>query len=197
MSKIVIVYHSTYGHTKLQAEAVHKGAAGVDGVEAVIMTAEEATNKIDDLDGADAIIFGTATYMGNISAGLKSFMEASVKKWFASAWKDKIAGGFSNSSSFSGDKLNTLQGLQIFAMQHGMIWVSLGMFPSQNAMDAMNSIEGPGPETHNRQGSFIGPMASSFQVNPPDAPSKGDIETAELYGKRVAEITLQFVKGRG
>jgi hypothetical protein len=39
-------------------------------------------------------------------------------------------------------------------------------------------------------------MSASFQVDPPGAPSKGDLETAELYGKRVAEITLQFVKGR-
>ncbi len=196
MSKVVIVYHSTYGHTKLQAEAVHRGAAGVDGVDAHIMTAAEAIDNIDDLDSADAIIFGTATYMGNISADLKKFMEASVKKWFASAWKDKIAGAFTNSSSFSGDKLNTLQGLIIFAMQHGMIWVGTGMFPSANNMDAMNSVEGPGPETHNRVGSFIGPMAASFQVEPPDAPSKGDIETAEMYGKRVAETAIIFINGK-
>ena len=66
------------------------------------------------------------------------------------------------------------------------------MFPSANDMDAMNSVEGPGPETHNRLGSFIGPIAASFQVNPPDAPPKGDIETAEAYGRRVAEITLKY-----
>ncbi len=192
MSKLIVVYHSTYGHTKLQAESVQKGAASVDGMEADIMTAEEAIEKIDELDNADAIIFGTATYMGNISADMKKFMEASVKKWFGAAWKDKIAGGFTNSSSFSGDKLNTLQGLVVFAMQHGMIWVGTGMFPSANDMEAMNSIEGPGPDTHNRVGSFIGPMAASFQVDPPVAPSKGDIETAEAYGKRVAEITIKF-----
>jgi len=192
MSKLIVIYHSTYGHTKLQAEAVQRGAASVDGMEADIMTAEEAIEKIDDLDNADAIIFGTPTYMGNISADIKKFMEASVKKWFAAAWKDKIAGAFTNSSSFSGDKLNTLQGLVVFAMQHGMIWVGTGMFPSANDMEAMNSIEGPGPSTLNRLGSFIGPMAASFQVNPPDAPSKGDIETAAAYGKRVAEIALRF-----
>lgn len=196
MSRLMIVYHSTYGHTKLQAEAVHRGASGVDGIKTDIMTASEAIENIDILDNADAIIFGTATYMGNIASDMKKFMEASVKKWFAGAWKNKIAGGFSNSSSFSGDKLNTLQGIVVFAMQHGMIWVGTGMFPAQNNMDAMNSIVGPGPETHNRVGSFIGPMSASFQVDPPGAPSKGDIETAELYGKRVAEITLQFVKGR-
>lgn len=196
MSRLMIVYHSTYGHTKLQAEAVHRGASGVDGIKTDIMTASEAIENIDILDNADAIIFGTATYMGNIASDMKKFMEVSVKKWFAGAWKNKIAGGFSNSSSFSGDKLNTLQGIVVFAMQHGMIWVGTGMFPAQNNMDAMNSIVGPGPETHNRVGSFIGPMSASFQVDPPGAPSKGDIETAELYGKRVAEITLQFVKGR-
>ncbi|RMG05964.1 MAG: flavodoxin family protein [Nitrospirae bacterium] len=195
MAKVYVIYHSTYGHTKLQAEAVARGAGSVDGVESVLLTASEAIERLDELDRADAIIFGTATYMGNISAELKKFMEASVKKWFAQAWKDKIAGGFTNSSSFSGDKLNTLQGLVTFAMQHGMIWVGNAMFPAANDMDSMNSPEGPGPDTHNRVGSFIGPMAASFQVNPPDAPPKGDIETAELYGKRVAEITLRFLKG--
>jgi NAD(P)H dehydrogenase (quinone) len=196
MINVAIVYHSTYGHTKLQAESVQTGASSVDGVDAQIMTAAEAIEKIDELDSADAIIFGTATYMGNIAAEMKKFLEASVKKWFAAAWKDKIAGAFTNSSSFSGDKLNTLQGLVVFAMQHGMIWVGNGMFPSANDMDAMNSVEGPGPDTHNRVGSFIGPMSASFQVDPPDAPAKGDIETAELYGKRVAEIAIQFSKGR-
>jgi hypothetical protein len=38
-------------------------------------------------------------------------------------------------------------------------------------------------------------MAVSFQVNPPEAPPKGDLETAEAYGRRIAEITIQFVKG--
>ena len=196
MSKLVVIYHSTYGHTKLQAEAVWRGASDVEGIDAEIITAAEAIETIDHLDNADAIIFGTATYMGNIAAEMKKFLEASVTKWFAAAWKDKIAGGFTNSSSFSGDKLNTLQGLLIFAMQHGMIWVGTGMFPSANNMDAMNSVEGPGPDAHNRVGSFIGPMSASFQVDPPDAPPPGDIETAELYGKRISEITLQFVRGR-
>jgi len=62
MSKVVIVYFSTYGHTKLQAEAVERGAASVDRVETQLMTAPEAIKKIDELDSADAIILGTATY---------------------------------------------------------------------------------------------------------------------------------------
>ncbi|RUM41226.1 MAG: hypothetical protein DSY70_01715 [Desulfobulbus sp.] len=196
MGKIVIVYHSGFGHTKLQAEAVHRGAAAVEGTEAVLFTTEEAIEKMDELDSADGIIFGCPTYMGNISAGMKQFLEEAVKKWFTQSWKDKIAGAFTNSSSFSGDKLNTLFGLVVNAMQHGMIFVGTAMFPSANDPEAMNSVEGPGPEAHNRVGSFIGPMSASFQVDPPAAPSKGDLETAEAYGKRIASIALQFSRGR-
>jgi NAD(P)H dehydrogenase (quinone) len=196
MTKIAIIYHSTYGHTKLQAEAVFRGAKSVSAVSAELFTVEEAAARIDELDTAAAIIFGCPTYMGSMSAGMKTFVEVAAKKWFVSAWKDKVAGAFTNSSSFSGDKLNTLLGLVINAMQHGMIYVGLGMMPSANRPGDMNSTTGPGPEAHNRVGSFVGPMSASFQVNPPDAPSKGDIETAEAYGRRVAEITLQFVNGR-
>lgn len=194
--KVAVVYHSLYGHTKLQAEAVLRGAQGVPGVSALLYTAEEATARMDELDGADAIIFGCPTYMGSMSAGMKAFVEAAAKKWFTLAWKDKVAGAFTNSSSFSGDKFNTLMGLVVNAMQHGMIYVGLGMMPSANKPGDMNRIDGPGPDAHNRVGSFIGPMSASFQVKPPEAPSKGDIETAELYGRRVAEITAQFAKGR-
>lgn len=197
MSNIAIVYHTTYGHTQLQAEAVHRGAQSVSSTSAKLYTVEEATAQLDELDAADGIIFGCPTYMGNMSAGMKAFIETAAKKWFTLAWKDKVAGAFTNSSSFSGDKLNTLVGLVINAMQHGMIFVSLGIMPSANRPEDMNSINGPGPEAHNRVGSFVGPMSASFQVNPPGAPSKGDIETAEAYGRRVAEITNQLVKGRG
>ena len=61
MSKLVVVYHSGYGHTKLQAEAVHRGAAGVEGIDAEILTAAEAVERIDEFDAADAIVFGCPT----------------------------------------------------------------------------------------------------------------------------------------
>jgi len=166
MTKVAIVYHSTYGHTKLQAEAVLRGAKSAPDTEAAIYTAEEATAKLD------------------------------AKKWFTLAWKDKVAGAFTNSSSFSGDKVNTLVGLMINAMQHGMIYVSLGMNPGANQPEAFKTLAGPGPDAHNRVGSFIGPMSASFQVAPGEAPGPGDIQTAEIYGKRVATIAAQFARGR-
>lgn len=144
MSKIAIIYHSTYGHTKLQAEAVLRGAQSMPNITAKLYTAKEATNSLDELDSADAIILGCPTYMGSMSAGMKVFIEATSKKWFTLAWKNKIAGAFTNSSSFSGDKLNTLVGLVINAMQHGMIFVGLGMMPSDNKPEEMSQKQGQG-----------------------------------------------------
>jgi NAD(P)H dehydrogenase (quinone) len=194
MASVYIVYHSGYGHTKLQAEAVYRGAASVPETRAEIRPTVEAAANLDELDQADAIIFGCPTYMGNMSAEMKKFVEAAARKWFTLARKDKIAGAFTNSSSFSGDKLNTLIGLVINAMQHGMIYVGTGMLPSANRPEDMQQITGPSPEALNRVGSFTGPMSASFQVTPPHAPVPGDIQTAEAYGKRIAEITQRWVK---
>lgn len=196
MSKIAIIYHSLYGHTKIQAEAVFRGAKSVPSISAKLYTTEEATEHLDELDSADAIILGCPTYMGSMSAGMKTFIEAAASKWSTLAWKNKISGAFTNSSSFSGDKFNTLVGLVVNAMQHGMIFVGLGMMPSANKPEEMKRGDGPGPDAHNRVGSFIGPMAASFQVDPPGTPAQGDLETAEIYGRRVAQITLQFSRGR-
>ena len=192
MVRVVVVYYSGSGHTRRQAERVHKGAASVSGVTAELWTTEQAIANLDDLDSADAIVFGSPTYMGNMAAEMKRFLEAAAGKWFTQSWKDKVAGAFTNSSSFSGDKLNTLVGLAINALQHGMIYVGLGMLPAANRPETMDSIEGPGPEGWNRLGSFVGPMAASFQVPADAAPPSGDLETAEAYGARIAEITLRL-----
>ena len=197
MSKVAIIYHSGFGHTKRQAEAVLNGAEAVSGIKAKLYTVADAGDDIDVFDDADAIIFGCPTYMGNVSADMKKFQEIAASKWFSMGWKNKIAGAFTNSSSFSGDKMNTLSSLMINAMQHGMIYVGTAMFPAPNETESMDSIEGPSSNAYNRVGSSIGPAACSFQVNPPQAPGAGDIATAEAYGARVAHITLQFKRGRG
>jgi NAD(P)H dehydrogenase (quinone) len=188
MTKVYTVYHSTYGHTKLQAESVHAGAGSVEGVEAVLLTTEEAAARLDELDTADAIIFGCPTYMGSMSAEMKKFLEIAAKKWFVFAWKNKVAGAFTNSSGFSGDKLNTLIGLMINAMQHGMIYVGVDIMPGTGDQAGTMTLQGPGPDSHNRMSSFVGAMASSFNVKPPEAPGPGDRETARLYGARIATI---------
>lgn len=191
-TKVFTIYHSQYGHTKVQAESVHKGVSGVEGTTGVLLTCDEASARLDDLDSADGIIFGCPTYMGSMSADMKKFLEVAAKKWFTLAWKDKVAGAFTNSSGFSGDKLNTLLGLFINAMQHGMIYVGTGMMPAYNEPEGGLTTTGPSANAINRLSSFTGPMAASFNVKPPEAPGVGDLETARLYGQRVAEITKRL-----
>ncbi|HLX54537.1 MAG TPA: flavodoxin family protein [Aquella sp.] len=185
MKKIVIVYHSGYGHTTKQAQAVYDGAAGVSGIEAKLFSVEEVNQHWGDLNEADAIIFGAPTYMGSISAKFKQFMEDSSKLWFVQAWKNKLAAGFTNSGSLSGDKFNSLVQLAAFAAQHSMIWVNLGLMPANSSKAVRNDL--------NHLGSFMGAMAQSdTDVGPDVAPPAGDLETAKHLGKYVAETALLF-----
>ena len=116
-------------------------------------------------------------------------MDASSKPWYSQAWKDKIAAGFTNSASLSGDKLSSLLQLAIFAGQHSMIWVGLGLMPSNSSKAQRNDL--------NRSGSYIGAMAQSDSDMGADVtPPQGDLDTAAHLGKRVTEITRQFISGR-
>lgn len=183
-----IVYHSGYGHTQRLAKAVAQGAES-QGTAALI--AIDADGNIPDdawtiLDRANAIIFGSPTYMGGPSWQFKKFADTSSKPWFEEKWKDKIFGGFTNSASINGDKLNTLQYFALLAGQHGGIWVSLAIKPA--------NLKSSKRDDPNRMGSYIGPMAQSDADAAPDEMSKGDLETAQSYGARVAQIASRFTK---
>lgn len=197
MVKVAVVYHSRYGHTKKQAEAVARGAAQVAGVQADLVSVEELPGpdaqrqltggKWSVLHAADAIIMGSPTYMGSVSAGLKEFMEHTSGLWLKQQWKDKLAAGFSNSGSWSGDKLNTLVDIALFAAQHGMIWVGLGLLPGNNTSKAS-------PTDLNRVGASLGAMAQSNVDQGPDAaPPESDLKTAEQLGARVATAAKRWL----
>ena len=185
-----VVYHSGYGHTQKQAEAVHEGMSAVDGVEAQLIPVAdlEAENAEawSTLDDADAIVFGCPTYMGAPSAGLKAFMEATSGRWMEGRWVDKLAGGFTNSGSQNGDKQNTLVDLATFAAQHGMVWINLNIPPGNN-----NS--GGSVDDLNRLGASLGAMAqSNVDQGPEDGPIASDLETAKKFGARVAECAKRW-----
>lgn len=179
-----VVYHSGYGHTELVAQAVARGAEK-SGSTALIKISPEG--KIEDkdwdtLNGAAAIIFGAPTYMGSASGQFKIFADASSKAWFTRAWQNKVAGGFTNSLSLSGDKLATLQQMSVLAAQQGMLWVSLGEAPPSGGTVA-NQRDA---DAINRLGSALGVMTQAENVAPDGSIAPGDLKTAELYGERVA-----------
>jgi len=176
MAKVVVVYHSGYGHTQRMAQSVAQGA------DADLLAIDADGNLPDGgwelLAQAQAIVFGSPTYMGNVSWQFKKFADASSKPWYVQAWKDKLAAGFTNSAGLSGDKLSTLYTLFTLAMQHGMLWVSQGLMPANTkaaTRDAINNLV-----------SYSGAMAQSPSDGSAADMSQGDLETARLFGQRIA-----------
>jgi multimeric flavodoxin WrbA len=175
MTKTVVIFHSGYGHTQRVAQFVAEGA------DAQLVTIDADGNITDAewtaLDEADAIIMGSPTYMGMASWQFKKFADASSKRWFTGAWKDKVAGGFTCSASPSGDKLSTIQYFITLSMQQGMIWVG---------QPAMND------GTINRIGSNSGVMAQVGPTSPAEDIPQGDLDTAKAYGARVAQVAAKL-----
>ncbi|MBB3173668.1 multimeric flavodoxin WrbA [Endobacter medicaginis] len=182
MTDIIVIYHSGYGHTKVVAEHVARGA----GATLIAISPEGDITEADwaALDKADAIVFGSPTYMGNVSWQFKKFADATSKKWFTQAWKDKVFAGFTNSASPSGDKQVSLIALQTLASQHGGIWVSLGLLP--------NNKKAATPADPNNLGGSVGLLARSPADASVEEIHTGDLETAELYGARIAAITARL-----
>lgn len=184
-NSIAVVYHSGYGHTKAVAEAVAQGVEEANA-QVQLISVNEVDDHWDDLAAADGIIFGSPTYMGSVSADFKGFMDKSSKVWAEQGWKDKLAAGFTNSGSQSGDKLNTLIQMSVFAAQQSMLWVSLGLMPGNNSSKGS-------PQDLNRIGSYLGAMAQSNTDEGADvAPPSSDRETAKALGRRVAEMAARF-----
>ncbi|QCB37123.1 flavodoxin family protein [Sphingobium sp. PAMC28499] len=192
MSKIAIVYHSGFGHTDVLARDVAQGVTDSGGVADLLRIdglQADFGEFFDRIADADAIIFGSPTYMGTVSAPMKAFMDASAKVYFTKAWKDKLGAAFTVSGSPSGDKLNTLTSLAIFAAQHGMLWIGTGQNPGNN------DDESAAIEVENRLGSFIGAMAQAANDSPDVTPKAGDRATARSLGRRVAQAATRWRAG--
>ncbi|MEE2945016.1 MAG: flavodoxin family protein [Pseudomonadota bacterium] len=186
MAQIEIIYFSGYGHTVKQAEAVLEGASEL--ANARLWAIPEDGVVSDELweaaDTADAIIFGSPTYMGNAAWQFKRFADDSSKRWFTAAWADKFAGGFTTSASLVGDKGETINYFKTLAGQHGMLWVPLAQMPA-------NSLESTASDA-NRLGGSGGALAvAPADASPEQGASAGDMTSAKAYGRRIAEFAAK------
>ncbi|VWC22892.1 FMN reductase [Burkholderia lata] len=176
-----IVFDSGHGHTERQARAVAEGVRRVPGAEVRLVAVADGAMPWDALAASDAIIFGSPTYNGSVSARLKQFMEDSTRPaWIPQTWRNKVAAGFTNSGAQHGDKLHALMTMTLFAAQHGMIWVGLDLFPGKSVNE------------RNRIGGWLGAMAQSDDVSPDLSPIASDLDTAAYLGQRVAELASRF-----
>lgn len=192
MTKVTIVYYSNFkGATEQLALAVARGAESVEDTDVKTIRVEDADEHWQRLHESDAIIFGTPTYIGSVAAKFKEFVEKLAGEvWLKRMWLNKIAGGFTVSAGRSGDKLNCLQQLVIFASQMGMIWVPVritgGNYSTQGSEDDLNRMAG-----------YIGVMAqANIDEEADKAPPPSDIETAEMHGHHIASVARQYALGR-
>lgn len=185
--RVAVAYHSGFGHTTVLAEAVRAGAA--DAGAEVHTVHVDAAGEADwaFLDAADAIVFGTPTYMGGASSAFHAFAEATSPRWAERAWDGKAAAGFTVSGAKSGDKLNTLQYLSVLAAQHGMVWVSLGLPPGWNSSTGSE-------HDLNRLGFYLGAGAQANVDEGGEGVTKSDTETARHLGARVAAVAAALVR---
>jgi len=187
--QLVIAYHSGFGHTATLADAVASGACAAGAAMRLVAVDRMADSDWDALDDSDGIIFGSATYMGNVSAAFQTFAERTGRRCLDGTWRDKVAAGFTNSGAKSGDKQSALFSLAVFAAQYHMHWVNLGLGAGWNSADG--SID-----DLNRLGFWLGAGAQTDVDANPDQVHPSDVRTCEHLGSRVARVTAELLAGR-
>lgn len=176
---VAVIYHSNYGHTRRVAEAVVTGARKQLS-QSKVKAVDVHEVDWDFLDQADLLVFGSAVYMGSVTAEFKTFMDETSKRWYNREWEGKWAAAFANSGGLSGDKLAVLQQICLYCMQHGMNWIGLPLMPT-----------GHSDEDLNRLSSFLGLMTQSLDAPPEETPGKGDIDTAIWFGEHLAKTIIK------
>ena len=184
--KIVIPYFSKSGHTKRLAQAILAGTKEIIADSQLIDVTTIKESDWSNLEKADGIIFGSPTFMGSAAGQYKLFLDETAYRGFWTGHKlvDKMAAGFTVATYPSGDKLNTIMQLSIYAAQHGMIWV--------NNCGLGSKVSGESSD-YNECGSWLGLMATSI----PDKSkliSDADVSHATAFGRRFAKSVQRWQK---
>jgi len=176
------VYFSESGSTQSLAREVITGINTVEDVKVIecqVQAWDMFEGRYDNdelmclLDNADAIIYGSPTYMGGVAGQFKTFADATSERWDSQQWRNKFAAGFTVGSCLNGDQANTLQYMATLASQHGMLWIGLDIAGGYNSVGL------------NRLGCQLGVVAH----NPEGEVHRSDLDTAKYLGRRVALIT--------
>ena len=202
MTKVLVLYYSSYGHIETMAHAVAEGAASVPGVEAVVKRVPELVPpevaakshfktdqaapiaSIDELADYDAIIIGTPTRFGNMAAQMKNFLDQTGGHWFNGALIGKVGGVFTSTATQHGGQESTLLTTINVLLHHGMIIAGLP-YSFQGQM-GLTEIHGGSPYG----ASTIAGGDGSRQ------PSAIDLDGARFQGRHIAEIAAALAKGR-
>jgi NAD(P)H dehydrogenase (quinone) len=200
--KVLVVYHSVYGHVQSMAKAVQGGAQEVAGVEIVLRRVREFPEYVqhieqekgysyqayqsqlstpectlDDLQTADGVIFGSPTRYGNMTAQMKALIDSTAQLWLTGAMEGKPAGVFTSTATTHGGQETTLLTMMVPLLHLGMLIVGVPY-----SLPGMIHTEARGGTPYGA--STIAGSKGELQ------PTADDLTIARSLGKRVAEITL-------
>jgi len=200
--KVLIVYYSTYGHVHQMAEAIAEGVRQIDGAEAVLrrvpetlpadvlekMGAVESQKAlahipvctVEELAGADAVIFGTPTRFGNMCGQMRQFLDATGQLWAQGALVGKVGSVFTSTATQHGGQESTLLSFHITLLHHGFVIVGLPYaFQGQMRNDEITGGSPYGAST-------IAGTSGERQ------PSENELEGARFQGRHVADIASRL-----
>lgn len=200
--RVLIVFYSMYGHIYRMAEAVAEGVREVAGAEPVLrrapetlsaevlkmMGAEEAQKTmahipvatVEDLAGADAIIFGTPTRFGNMCGQMRQFLDATGQLWVKGALVGKVGSVFASSATQHGGQESTILSFHITLLHQGMVIVGLPYtFQEQMRLDEITGGSPYGAST------IAGGRGERL-------PSESELAAARFQGRHAATIASRL-----
>ena len=198
MAKVLVLYHSTYGHIEIMAKAVAEGADSVEGVSVDIKRVAETVPEelakssgykldqdapivtVDDLKAYDAIIIGAGTRFGTAASQMRAFLDQTGGLWASGALVGKVGGAFSSTAVQHGGQETTLVGLHHFLLHHGLIVVGLPY--SWDGQMNMDEITGGSP-----YGATTITKSDGSRM-----PSANELDGARYQGRHIAEITKKL-----
>ena len=199
MTKVLVLYYSTYGHIETMAGAIAEGARSVDGVEVTLKrvpetmseeTAKQYGAKLDqaapvatpgELADYDAIIFGTPTRFGNMAAQMRNFLDQTGQLWLKGALIGKVGSVFASTGTGGGNESTILTFIPTL-LHHGMVYVGLPY--SAPELTDISEVRGGSPYG---AATIAGPDGSR-------QPSEKELSLARFQGKHVAGIAAKLNK---
>jgi len=202
--KVLVVFYSMYGHTYKMAQAIAEGVKEVPGADAVLrrvpetlpedvlakMGALEAQKSmahipvctVDELAGADAVIFGTPTRFGNMCGQMRQFLDATGGLWAKGSLAGKVGSVFTSSATQHGGQESTILSFHINLLHHGMVVVGLPYaFAGQMRIDEISGGSSYGAST------IAGGKGERM-------PSENELAAARWQGRHVARIAAKLAK---
>ncbi|MBN1140316.1 MAG: NAD(P)H:quinone oxidoreductase [Deltaproteobacteria bacterium] len=198
MAKILVLYYSMYGHVETLAQAVAEGAKGVEGAAVVVkrvpeLMTEEALRKagakldqaapvatVAELPDYDAILFGTPTRFGNMTAQMRNFLDQTGGLWAKGKLVGKIASVFTSTGTQHGGHETTITTFYPTLLHHGMILV--GVPYSCQELTNMTEISGGSPYG---AGTFAGNDGKR-------QPTDNELAIARFQGRHVATLAKKL-----